>query len=192
MGIIASSDDALWVNVSTQEEVDIDEIYNISAIQAIVFDNEENMFYILANKLHRRLGYFLIAVDAGRPQATSKPKFLIRWMNKLSVDNAALHIIKSERTDMKGNDVKTKEIVVSSKVSYTNKYIMFIIDHATGLTKFRFEHNHLWEHQVKGFLTSFNDFIILNDEGLSFIPLGTYEKRTIQALEGSERMVHSL
>ena len=51
MGIIASSDDALWVNVSTQEEVDIDDIYNISAIQAIIFDSEENKFYILANKL---------------------------------------------------------------------------------------------------------------------------------------------
>ena len=138
------------------------------------------------------MGYFLIAIDAERPQPTSKPRFLIRWMNKLSVDNAALHIIKSDRGIVSGSNSKCKEIVVSSKVCYTNKYILFMIDLATGLTKFRFEHNHLWENQVKGFLTSFNDFIILNDEGLSFIPLGTYDKRTITPLEGAERMVHSL
>ena len=32
VAIICSSDDALWINIAQQEEVDIDEIYNISAI----------------------------------------------------------------------------------------------------------------------------------------------------------------
>lgn len=71
-------------------------------------------------------------------------------------------------------------------------YTIFVIDVRTGLTKFRIENHHLWEHEVKGFLTSNYDFIVLNQEGLSFIPLGAQEKRAIHAVEGVKRMVHSL
>ena len=41
-------------------------------------------------------------------------------------------------------------------------------------------------------MNSSDDFLVLNKEGLSFIPLGNTEKRRIQVADGIDRMVHSL
>lgn len=42
-----------------------------------------------------------------------KPKFLIRWLNKLEIGDAALNLINIERENMSGEKMATKEIVVS-------------------------------------------------------------------------------
>ena len=68
---------------------------------------------MLANKLERRLGYFLLVIDVKRPQVGMKPKFLIRWLNKLEIGDAALNLINIERENMSGIKMATKEIVVS-------------------------------------------------------------------------------
>lgn len=60
MAIVASVDDALWVSIKDQEEVDIDEFYHIAGIQAIHFCKDDQKFYLLANKLNRKLGYYLL------------------------------------------------------------------------------------------------------------------------------------
>lgn len=192
IGIIASTNDALWVNIDMQEEVDIDDVYHVSAVNAVLYDDVSGMFFMLTNKYKRSLGYYLIAIDAQKPDASKAPKFLMRWMSKLEMDNAALHIIEVERNQICGKKVKKREIVVSSKTIFNNLYTIFVIDLETNQVRFRFESNHLWEHEAKGFITSFNDFILLNHEGLAFVPLGSYEKRCIKPKEGADRMVHSL
>ena len=191
-GIIASTNDALWVNIDLQEEVDIDDVYHISQCNAVLYDKVAQCFYMLCNKYKRSLGYYLLAIDAQKPDSAKAPRFLMRWMNKLEMENAALHLIEVERPSLCGHKLKKREIVVSQKSAFNNLYTIFVIDLETSQVRFRFETNHLWEHEAKGFITSFNDFIILNHEGLAFIPLGIYEKRSIKPEEGAERMVHSL
>lgn len=50
----------------------------------------------------------------------------------------------------------------------------------------------LWESPIKGFMNKSCDYIILNKEGLSFIPLGNQQKKMIANPDGCDRMVHSL
>ena len=50
----------------------------------------------------------------------------------------------------------------------------------------------LWESPIKGMMNSTNDFIIVNKDGLSFVPLGNNSKKQVQNPDGVDRIVHSL
>lgn len=169
-GIIATNKDLLWVNLMTKDEVDIDELFQISSVRAInVF---EDKFYILANKFRKKLGYFLLELDIDKPMETKQPKFVIRWTNKLHIDDAALNFIFTERENLKGEKEKKVEMIISYKTIHINQYVIIVVDLEDCLIKFRFEMFQLWESTIKGFMNNSHDFIILNNAGLSFIPLG--------------------
>ena len=60
-------------------------------------------------------------------------------------------------------------------------------------TIFRHESFQLWESDVMGLLISSNkDFIILNRDGMSVMPLGKQDKRVFKGNEDQEKMVHCL
>lgn len=186
--MIASTDDVLWVDLKNDDEVDIDEAYSLSAIKSILF--VDGKFYVLANRFQMKLGYFLLELPGERPRNNSTPKYLIKWKNKLEISDAALHLLNIKRGD---NQKEMRELVVSYKSMYVNLYTVFVIEIDTGHIKFKHENSQLWESPVKGFLNSnTHDFIILNKEGTSFIPLGNVEKKSILNPDGVKRMVHSL
>lgn len=75
---------------------------------------------------------------------------------------------------------------------------MFVIDKDDEGFKVQYKMNiyHLWESQIKGFLSTANkDFVILNKEGINFIRLDPNNPRKAfdsREEEGTEKMVHSL
>lgn len=85
-------------------------------------------------------------------------------------------------------------IIVSFKTIYENTYTVLVMDLETDRIQFKHNNYQLWESPVLGFLsTYFNDFIILNKDGMSFIRLGDKEsRRSIPSQDGTMRMVHSL
>lgn len=83
-------------------------------------------------------------------------------------------------------------MVVSYKIIHINLYVILVIEMQTLSIKFMFEQYHVWEQPVKGFLNMSHDFIVLNKNGLSFIPLGKQMKKVIANPDGCDRMVHSL
>jgi hypothetical protein len=84
IGIVSSEDDVLWFNLRTQEEIDIDELYNLGDIKAILFHNDK--FFVLANRFKSMLGYYLLEIDKNLEKATKedpKYKYVIKWEEKL-------------------------------------------------------------------------------------------------------------
>jgi len=95
----------------------------------------------------------------------------------LEIGDAALHLLEIQR---EGDKAPVKELVVSYKQIYVNLYTVFVIEIETGLIKFRHENYQLWESPCLGFLNNqTNDFIVLNKDGTSFLPLGLREKKSI-------------
>ena len=43
--------------------MDLDELYDITCIQEIIYDDEDGNFYMLVNKHKGKLGLFLIQMD---------------------------------------------------------------------------------------------------------------------------------
>jgi len=115
---------------------------------------------------------------------TEKPRYIIKWENKLEIGDAGL-----DKIEVDGEQC----LIVSYKSIHINSYSIVIVSIATGKVKLWHDNYQLWESPVFGFLNSYsNDFIVLNKEGTSFIPLGQKEKRAIYNPDGTERMVYSL
>ena len=91
VSIIASADDGIYYNHKTDAFRDLDDKFKISSIKAIIHDMEDNRFYILANKFHQKLGIFLVMFDEAKP---NQYKFLLKWKNRLDIDNAGIYIIR--------------------------------------------------------------------------------------------------
>ena len=58
--IVASPDDALYVNTAKNLEVDLDDLHQIGLIKEIIFDESSNHFFILANKYQGLIGFFVL------------------------------------------------------------------------------------------------------------------------------------
>jgi len=91
VGIIASTDDVLWFDIQSQNEVDIDDVYQLGDIKSLLYYDEK--FYVLANKYQRKLGYFLLEIDTMLYGNIKKPKYVIKWENKLAIGDAGLDLI---------------------------------------------------------------------------------------------------
>jgi hypothetical protein len=88
--IISSPEESQFVNLSTNEQTDIDAIYNITMIRGILYDRNERQYYILANKHFELLGFYIIKVSEQDP---SDFVFLIKWTNKLDIGDPNLYIL---------------------------------------------------------------------------------------------------
>ena len=53
IGLVASSDDALWFDVKNKSEVDLDDTYYFGDIRAIMYHNSK--FYIIANRYNKQI-----------------------------------------------------------------------------------------------------------------------------------------
>ena len=65
--VIASMDDGIYINSKTKQEVDIDEQYKIGNIKEIIFDTDDDVFYILSNKYMEKLGFFVLKMHESDP-----------------------------------------------------------------------------------------------------------------------------
>lgn len=50
MLVIASENDGIFVDLVNEIEIDLDEKFNIGCIKEIIYDEEDRVFYLLANK----------------------------------------------------------------------------------------------------------------------------------------------
>lgn len=118
--VIASPDDGIYLNLHDEVEVDIDNEYQIANIKQIIYDHEDNMFYILSNKYEEKLGFFVLKVNEQDPYNS---KFLIKWKNKLDIGDASIYVLRNET----GKE-NIKEIIISYKTIFINTYNIVVMD----------------------------------------------------------------
>jgi hypothetical protein len=89
--IVNSSQDVLYVDINKQLEIDLDEREGISLILGIIKSDDDQHFYILANKKNQMLGFYLFDVNINNPIEESR--YLINWNNKLSISDVDMHMM---------------------------------------------------------------------------------------------------
>ena len=92
--MIASFYDVIWINLETDQELDIDNNFCIGNIRQII--NYEKTFYILANKSNKKIGYYLIQIDEDYPVLTDS-SYVINWNSKYDIGDANLFILDDEQ-----------------------------------------------------------------------------------------------
>lgn len=96
--------------------MDLDNEYGFGDIKSVAF--YQGKFYILANKMNRKIGYFLLELDEdlfGGP-SSSKCKTIVKWVHKLNIGDGSIDFMTNN-----DNEGKTKfQMVVGFKTVYCN------------------------------------------------------------------------
>lgn len=189
--VAASPEDGIYKNFADgSDEVDLDELFDIGSMKEIIHDEEDKVFYIVANKFEEKLGFFIVQFSDCNPRSH---RFLTKWKNKLDIGDCSLQVMRQSET-------RYKELVVSYKTIYINTFNVTLMDISSLqtesnnlVTTFRHESFQLWESQCNGILLNGNkDFVTFSKEGMQVLALGNQEKRVVLDSSGNERMVHSL
>ena len=110
--MIASLTDGIFYNHRTEEFVDLDDLYQISSIKEIIYDSDDRMVYILANKYQDKLGVFIVRFSELDPNNFN---FFLKFKNKLDIADADIAVLRC-------NETKLKELIVSYKTIHSNIY----------------------------------------------------------------------
>jgi len=177
--ITASPEDGIYTNLVQNYEVDVDEQYKIGAMKQIIFDNDDNSFYILANSLEDKLGIYLLKIGQNDP---CKTEFLIKWKNKLNVNDVNVFINRNAKHQF-------KELIVTFKSIYINIYSVIVLDISRIRNMnmlYRHESFQLWEEKIMSIMLFNNmDLITVNKQGISVLAMGAdLDKRAIKNNHG--------
>jgi hypothetical protein len=91
------------------------------------------------------LGYFLLELDVNLDSGSKGVRYVIKWENKLEIDDASLQYIHREGDS-------SKNLVVSYKSIHVNTYTVLVINIESGRIEYRHDMYQLWESPVLGFL----------------------------------------
>lgn len=135
------------------------------------FDEEDELFYFLANKKDGVIGFYLVKFDMMNPMDFT---YLTMWRHKLDIGDANINILRGCNEAI-GN---FKELIVGYKTININTYSLVVIDISGNVnqrqTMQRHECFQLWESKVFGVLIrSNNDYVTLSKTGINVLSLGS-------------------
>lgn len=116
---MASADEGTYINTVQKLEVDLEAQFKIGLIKNVKYESTTKEFYILANKYgdDQILGFYMLRVSESD---VFKSKFLIKFMNKLDIDDVDLYI------NYRGEN--SRELVIGYKSIYINVYHVKVMD----------------------------------------------------------------
>lgn len=90
--IVASANQALWIDLTanSRAEYNLDTRFNMRDFKCLMAYGDK--FYLLANKLDDKLGYYLLEINSNFRE-NSEHHFVIKWVNKLNIDSADLDVV---------------------------------------------------------------------------------------------------
>jgi hypothetical protein len=89
---VASETDALWFDIGSDKpkELDLDSEFKFGEIKCIQCYKDK--FYVLCNKLHSQLGYYLLELPTNLGLHRDDTKFVIKWTNKLHIGDGSIDV----------------------------------------------------------------------------------------------------
>ena len=118
MLVVASPEDCIYINLDKEQELDIDQQYQVSSIKEIIYDEEDRLFYFLSNKFEEKLGFFVFSISEHDPL---DHRFFIKYKNKLDIGDADIYILRSKKN-------RLKEIIISYKTIFINTFNIIVMD----------------------------------------------------------------
>ena len=174
--MVSSEDDAIYLNMNTDQEVDIDKMYQVDKIREIRIDQEDGIVYIIANRYKEVYGVYIVQFMENDPFVNDDTVFLVKWETKLTIGDVGFHILRDENRYY-------KEIVISYKTIYMNVLSIIVLDlnHKSDQPlSCQYDTFQLWESEVTCLLLDKNnDFVIINKDGISIVALGSDEVRLV-------------
>ena len=77
--------------------MDIDEKFEVTSIKELIYDHEDNLFYILANKCQEKLGFFILRINVAALFCPTASRFLIKVKNKFDIGDTGMFISRNKK-----------------------------------------------------------------------------------------------
>ena len=162
--------------------MELDYIYKISDIRSVIYCEENNKFYVFANRSKGFLGQYLYELDETNLDEDGQiiANVLINQQSLLDNGDTNLFLIDGEK------------LVLSYKCIYINTYNVQIIDLESKRIDIRHESYHLWETSISGVLLDNNEFAIISRDGLRVMQLRSKSARVITDEHNHDLKLHPL
>ena len=161
-------------------------------IKSVVYDYEDQVFYVMANKYRSKLGLYVVKFNEDDPDDYH---FVIKHNNKLEINDGNIFVMRSLGLGKNGSS-NYKELILSFKTIYMNSFNITVLDISRNKQEnavFRHENFQLWESPCYGFMIEHSkDFIHLGREGIQVASLGDIDKRVLRGNDINEKVCHSL
>lgn len=159
---------------------------DIAEIEDILYDDVEECWYVLINKLDGMYGFYVFKFYRNDMK---NPTHLIKWTNKMNIGDCNMAI--------NSNEQGVRELVISYKVIYINTFNVMVLDLTSGLDQrivFRHESTQVWESDSYGFfLSKSEDYIKINKNGLYMLSMGDKkDEKEVKDFKNMPWMSHSL
>jgi len=118
--LLASQSDGIWINKKNNTEIDIDQEFDISDIKSLLYDEEDQVFYLLANRKKGIIGFYLMKFPVNDP---TNVKNLTMWKHNLDIDNANMFISKGNNENK-----RYRELIIGCKTIFINTYTVICKD----------------------------------------------------------------
>ena len=118
--MLASQSDGIWINKKNNTEIDIDQEFDISDIKSLLYDEEDQVFYLLANRKKGIIGFYLMKFPVNDP---TNVKNLTMWKHNLDIDNANMFISKGNNENK-----RYRELIIGCKTIFINTYTVICKD----------------------------------------------------------------
>ena len=186
---VSTKKEARLINIKEKTEMSISNEYDLENFNTVMYDIDDNRIYFVANKLAGQVGFYILNIDAFKPEQGGDNDFILKWKRQLDIGDCDISILRDEKHNY-------KEIVIAYKTIFINVYTIMVIDqnHKSGQPLlYRHESFQLWESEINGILLkNTNDFVAVNRDGINVFALGSIQQRTIQDVAGDMRMMNSL
>jgi hypothetical protein len=189
--VVSAGDQSLYVDMEMRRFVDLDELFGVQGIKSVIYDREDEAFYLLCNKMNGALGLYLIMFEERQPE---NHKIITSWRHNLSIGDTCIYISRGLDKDNKAY----KELICGFKTIYINTFTTTVLDLGADITKGRqtlakHESFQLWESPVTGLLLRVSkDFITFSKSGMNVLALGSLEMKIVKDNLGFEKILHSL
>ena len=100
--VVSSQDDAIFIDISSQKELDLDEEYGLQKIKDIEYDEEDKVFYVSSNMYKNNLGVYILRIYENDLNIKSE---VLQWHTRLEIGDVDLNI-------MWNNELGLKELVL--------------------------------------------------------------------------------
>ena len=165
--MVANKYDTIQINLKADTEWDIGSEFGIGLVKQIIY--YKNFFYVISNKVNRKIGYFLLKINEVNP-VMDDSSYIVNWDMKHEIDDANINILEQNEQTY---------LMVSQKTSKVETYNIIVINLNTKLIIYRYEIPHLWESPIKCLLLSTKEFLKISKDGLSMIKVFADSKKKI-------------
>ena len=175
----------------TNTVVDFNELYGVQSIKSILYDREDEAFYLLCNKKNGFIGFYLYKFSERNPKDFT---ILTSWRHNLSIGDANIFLSRGYTKKKK----PFKELICGYKTIYINTYNTVVLDlgaviHKGRQTIYKHEAFQLWESNISGLLLKVSkEFITFTKSGMNILGLGIHETRSFKDNNGNDKTLHSL